>query len=164
MPIALQGLDEQVATDRTRDAAHHVLPGTVAVLKVGRDSDGDTHGKTDPRFRECAGGRRSKPSCKSPRAWIVLHGTWGEWNFSAHGRTGESKNEKHCDDILHVRLFPGWDLMLLRYSHLGKIKTCEYGQRACCLVHLPKFRMQANVLLLEAVAFVGTVRQETQAV
>ena len=77
MPIALQGLDEQVATDRTRDAAYHVLPGIVAVLKVGRDSDGDTRGKTDPRSRECAGGRRSKPSCKSPRAWIVLHGTWG---------------------------------------------------------------------------------------
>jgi hypothetical protein len=47
---------------------------------------------------------------------------------------------------------------------LGKIKTYEFGQRACCPVHLSKFWVQADVLLLvEAVAFVGRVPQVAQA-
>jgi len=77
MPIVLESLDEQVASDRTSDAAHHVLPGIVAVLQVGRESDSHARCKTDPWLRECAGERASEPSGECPRARIVLHGTWG---------------------------------------------------------------------------------------
>src|SRR4029077_16300083 len=77
MPIALESLDEQVATDCTGNAAHHVLPCIVAVLQVGRDCDGHARCKTHPWLRECASDRRSEPSCECPRARIVLHGTWG---------------------------------------------------------------------------------------
>jgi len=77
MPIALKSLDEQVATDRTGDATHHVLPGIVAVLQVGRESDGHARCKTDPWLRECAGDRGSKSSCVCPRARIVLLGMCG---------------------------------------------------------------------------------------
>ena len=40
MPIALESLDDRIAADRTGDATHHVLPGIVAALQVGRESDG----------------------------------------------------------------------------------------------------------------------------
>jgi hypothetical protein len=77
MPIALKSLDKQVATDRTGDATHHVLPGIVAVLQVGREPDGRARCKTDPWLRERAGDRGSEPSCVCPRARIVLHSMCG---------------------------------------------------------------------------------------
>jgi len=77
MPIALESLDDQIAADRTGDATHHVLPGIVAALQVGRESDGHAGCETDPRSRECAGDRGSAPSSECPRARIVLHGSWG---------------------------------------------------------------------------------------
>jgi hypothetical protein len=77
MPIVLESLDEQVASDRTADAAYHVLPGIVAVLQVGRDSDGHARCKTDPWLRECADDRGSGPSCECPRARIMFHRMWG---------------------------------------------------------------------------------------
>ena len=43
----------------------------------GRESDGHTRYKTDPRLRECASDRGSGASCECPRARIVLHGTRG---------------------------------------------------------------------------------------
>jgi hypothetical protein len=77
MPIALESLDEQVAADRSGDASRHVLPGIIAVLQVGRQSDGHTRCETDPWFRERADDRGSAPGGECPRARIVLHGSWG---------------------------------------------------------------------------------------
>jgi hypothetical protein len=39
--------------------------------------------------------------------------------FRTHGRTGQSKNEKHRGDALHERWFSCWDLVLLPAYSLG---------------------------------------------
>src|SRR5580704_15104666 len=154
MPIALKSLDEQVATDRTGDAAHHVLPGIVAVLQVGRDSDGNARCKTDPWLRECTGHHGSEPVVNAHEPGSCSTGLGDDGSSAPMAALARARMRSTAVTLFMKDGSPVGTWCCCRCLLLGRrIKTHQFGQRAGCPVHLSKVWVLADVLrLVEAVA------------